>query len=1556
MDKKNIESIFPLTSIQKGLLFHALKDGEAGGYTGRHCLYLKGNIDVDAFKKSIDRLNQKYDIFRTRIVYSTLENPVQVVLKESDTDFFYCEDKSEEEFLEEDGKRGFHFEKENLIRVALVKIADKEYCNIWSFHHILIDGYSIAILAKDFFQIYDTISKGQMPETVPAPSYRRFVSWLEKQDIEPARKYWEDYISGEEQPCGLPGDLPGEGFEIAETSFGIRQNLLEKIKEYARARAVTVNSVFQGAWGILLSAYNRRSSILFGNVMAVRPPQMKDADKIAGMFSGTYPVRIKAGEGDVFSDIVKRANEDFLNGMKYAICSVSDLSGCARRIKSLYIFENFDLEVLFDSAKKAGVEITGMKMYNHSSYDFSISLADNQGEFRVVFRYNARKYSRECMEKVEADLLSVLRKITEEKEVTAGDLKKDTGYVPVLQNQVRKETSDTERIAETKTERTISKIFEEILNIKEPRVREDFFELGGDSIKGMRFVALCRKEGMDINLKELFSSPTIEELARIAETKGGARREAAVRYEPDMENVYEPFPLNDIQTAYLMGLNGEFEIGGFTTQYYTEIEGSYDIKKLEAALQKVVEHQPALRTVIKDYTAQQILEDLPPYTIEIIDIPEEKNRKRALAEHREKMRTSVFDRTRMPYFTIKAFKLGEDAYRICFLIECLCVDGAGLMMMLSELMGYYDHPEEESSRIAFTFRDYQSALAEERKKEKYTRDRDYWMAKVDTLPLAPEVALKGNPANIKNPRFLRQEHFFGKEEYETLQSFCRKNKITMAALLCAAYTQTLAFWSGSQEFSVSMTVFERNLYHEDVPKLIGDFTKLIVVDTQTEHEDLISQTKVMGGKIAEALEHSDYNCVNLIKEIALKRRLGTKAVLPYVFTCALSEHGAGQINQVYGISRTPQVYLDCQVTNRNGGLFVNWDYPEGLYDERMLEKMFRQYIRLIAQAGVNPTASVDEETERFIETYNHTFMREEERAKRHSQTLCDLFAPSFETYARRIAVKDFEKEWDYRTLGQAVYRICAKLKKDGVKPGDCVGITGERKAETVAAILAVLLCGAAYVPINEEYPRDRVAYIMKKTDGKVKTDAAYVREAMAKEPGNVFESQAKPDELAYIIFTSGTTGKPKGVAIDHKSALNTILDINERCGINEKDVFLCLAEFGFDLSVYDLFGALAAGSKLCIVRDQRNPEEIRKTIEENGVTFWNSVPAVMQMVTGVVEDGFVNKTIKNVYLSGDWIPVNLPDKIRNHFVNARVTSLGGATEASIWSIYYPTERKADISSVPYGMPLKNQTIHILNKWRKACPIGVRGEIYIGGDGVAACYYGDKEKTDASFVEHPQYGRLYKTGDYGKLREEGFVEFLGRIDSQVKIRGYRIELGEIESCALEAEGVQRAVAVTKNTGGSEGIALYVQCGDSFNETEVRSLLQKQLPDYMLPSVIEKMDRFPVTANGKIDRNKLKNRQSQGVQPARTEPANKAERDIGRMLSQTSGIRQVDYEKSFFEMGIDSLKAVVILNNLKKAGYDISLTDLYSGGSIAGIARALYQKEETTGHSEFDDGEL
>lgn len=537
------------------------------------------------------------------------------------------------------------------------------------------------------------------------------------------------------------------------------------------------------------------------------------------------------------------------------------------------------------------MEIESVKMIDHSNYDFSVSIAEEKSGFLVTFRYNSQRFSSECVEKIREDICGAAKKITENENISVGDIKDGISYIPVLTEEKKEQKATQENCEEpkTKTQILLAEIFEEVLGEKISDIQSDFFELGGDSIAGMRFVALCRKKGIDINLKELFYAPTIKELSQIADKKQNSHADEVTKYEADKENMYEPFPLNDIQTAYLMSINGEFELGGFTTQYYTEIEGDYDINRLEKALDKVIAHQPALRTVINDYDSQQILRKLPHYKIEVTDVSQNKDRKKIMEEYREKMKASVFDKTKMPYFTIKAFKISENLYRLCFLIECICVDGAGLMMMLSELLEYYNNPRLDVDEIEFTFKDYQRALGEERKKEKYAKDREFWLKKAESMPLSPEIALEGNPEEIKNPRFMRKEHFFNKEEYFALQDFCRKNKITMAALLCTAYMQTLAFWSGSDGFSVNMTVFERNMYHKDVEKLVGDFTKLIAVDTQNECADLLSQTKIIGGKITQALEHSDYNCVNLIKEIAFKRQFGTKAALPYVFTCALSD-------------------------------------------------------------------------------------------------------------------------------------------------------------------------------------------------------------------------------------------------------------------------------------------------------------------------------------------------------------------------------------------------------------------------------------------------------------------------------------------------------------------------------------------------------------------------------------------------------------------------------------------------------------------------------------------
>ena len=710
---------------------------------------------------------------------------------------------------------------------------------------------------------------------------------------------------------------------------------------------------------------------------------------------------------------------------------------------------------------------------------------------------------------------------------------------------------------------------------------------------------------------------------------------------------------------------------------------------------------------------------------------------------------------------------------------------------------------------------------------------------------------------------MRRTHRFSAIKYEELKQLCRQQNDYGGPVEHRLHAGFI-FLSGSSHFSINMTVFERNLYHPDVARLIGDFTKLILVETQMAETGLLAQAQVTSQTIAEALEHSSYNCVNLLSELAYRNEMRTKAVLPYVFTCALADTANDLFKPTYAISRTPQVYLDCQVMEENDELLINWDYPQGLFDEQMIGQMFEQYVDLINHASDDPELEIDEPTKQFIARYNDVFSVPEEREKIWQLTLVDLFFPSFEKYAQRPALKDAQKTWDYATLGKTVEKTAAKLIQDGVRPGDCVCVMSERKNETIAAVLAILYCGAAYVPINIAYPPERIRTIADTTNSRLICDVDYVRTAVSADAETKWptRSPARPAEPAYVIFTSGTTGQPKGVTISHRSAVNTILDINERCALSEADCLLCLADFGFDLSVYDIFGAFSVGAKLCLVEDQRNPEELIRFITEDDVTFWNSVPAVMQMLTGVLEPDFQNESMRHVYLSGDYIPLRLPDQIRSFFPKAEVTGLGGATEASIWSIFYPTAERAPLTTIPYGMPLKNQTIYILDKQGRTCPLMVRGEIHIGGDGVAMGYFADEERTAAAFIEHPDYGRLYRTGDYGRLHPEGYVEFLGRMDNQVKIRGFRVELGEIETHAL-AFPVSASCAVYKKWAAS--LILYLAAPENLDTDLLERALREKMPDYMVPSLFVKMDALPVSQNGKIDRKKLALRDIQAPTP-------------------------------------------------------------------------------------------
>ncbi|WP_219151768.1 non-ribosomal peptide synthetase [Amycolatopsis sp. TNS106] len=469
-----------------------------------------------------------------------------------------------------------------------------------------------------------------------------------------------------------------------------------------------------------------------------------------------------------------------------------------------------------------------------------------------------------------------------------------------------------------------------------------------------------------------------------------------------------------------------------------------------------------------------------------------------------------------------------------------------------------------------------------------------------------------------------------------------------------------------------------------------------------------------------------------------------------------------------------------------------------------------------------------------LDRWNHT-----EQRPRSGNRLDELVEDQVRRQPDAIAVTWPGGSMTYQDLDHRSRALADTLARHGAGPGEVVGILLPRGWQQATAALAVLYTGAAYVPLDPSWPRDRQADVLRRCESRlvVTGQAATGGEDLPAEavpvPANAVPATPgklparAADDLAYVIFTSGSTGSPKGVMIDHAGAVNTILDINERFAVGPADRVLALSSLSFDLSVYDIFGTLAAGATIvCLAEDgSKDPRHWLERAASAGVTIWNSVPALLQAALGVVAEPNADlRGLRLILLSGDRIPVELPRRASSEAPRAEVISLGGATEASIWSIFHPiADGPRSATSIPYGRPLTNQQFHVLDEHLQPLPAGVPGELYIGGAGLARGYWRAPDLTAASFLEHPRYGRLYRTGDLGRRSDDGVIDFLGRRDHQVKIRGFRIELGEVETALNNLPQIREAAAVVhRNNIGEPTLVAHVVPAPLSSEQQVTSM--------------------------------------------------------------------------------------------------------------------------------------
>jgi len=1143
----------------------------------------------------------------------------------------------------------------------------------------------------------------------------------------------------------------------------------------------------------------------------------------------------------------------------------------------------------------------------------------------------------------------------------------------------------------------VASVWQEFLGIEKIGIHDNFFELGGHSLLATRLIhQLSRTFKVTIPLRSLFDRSTIAELAdAIANCKADQAETEDYQLSlptivPDREHLSDPFPLTDVQQAYWIGRSGAFELGNVATHIYFEFESAdLDLPRFEQAWRRMIDRHGMLRAVVLPDGMQQILHQVPEYHIAVMDLSEAAPEEVAagLAAVRQQMSHQVLPSDQWPLFEIRATLLPANHLRLHISFDLLIGDARSLEVLARELAWHYANPHGLLEPLELSFRDYVLAEIALEDTQLYKNSRQYWWSRLPTLPPAPELPLEKSPGSLSKPTFVRRSARLDKGRWAQLKNRSAEAGLTPSGVLLAAFAEVLTAWSKRPQFTVNLTIFNRHPLHPQVNEIIGDFTSLILLAIDNSGTDAFEQrARRIQTQLWEDLDHRYVSAVRVRRELTREQGWEPGAAMPVVFTSILNMEGAGQRERpsetasqasgeaLYSISQTPQVWIDHQIAESGGMLFYNWDVVEEIFPEGLIADMFDAYCRLLQRLAD------DEQVWNLSKLELAPAAQLELQAATNATDqpipqglLHTLFVAQVTLRPHHLAVVSGNHRLTYEELDRRSNQLARRLRELGARPNKLVAVMMNKGWEQVVAVLAILKSGAAYLPIDGEVPGERLAYLLTHGEVEILLTQSWLDDCLQWPQGvlrlrvddlelagidtrqlTVVQQQ---DDLAYVIYTSGSTGQPKGVMIDHRGAVNTILDLNERFAVGEGDRVLALSSLSFDLSVYDIFGMLAAGGTIVMPTSEakRVPSAWAELIDGEKVTIWNTVPALMEMLVDYAEtaERTLPPSLRLVWLSGDWIPLRLPDRIKRLATGANVISMGGATEASIWSILYPIDAvNAEWKSIPYGRPMVNQKFYVLNERMQTCPVWVVGQLYIGGVGLAKGYWRDEEKTQRSFINHPDTAeRLYRTGDMGRYLPDGNIEFLGREDSQVKVHGYRIELGEIETALAEHESVRAVVvsAVGERQANKHLVAYVVaEAGPELSAGALGRFLRGKLPEYMVPTTFVFMESLPLNANGKIDRRSLP-----APDKARASnddvfmlPRTPEEGVLAQMCAQVLGIEEVGIYDNFFELGGDSVLATRLFYQLREAfNVELPLAVLFTSPTVADLAQAMdYVKRE------------
>ena len=892
---------------------------------------------------------------------------------------------------------------------------------------------------------------------------------------------------------------------------------------------------------------------------------------------------------------------------------------------------------------------------------------------------------------------------------------------------------------------------------------------------------------------------------------------------------------------------------------------------------------------------------------------------------------------------------------------------------MSDLVRLYSG--EQLAELGYTYRAYRGALAGRAPR---AEDIAWWQQRLSELPEAPSLPLVPENERTDPHRTTRRSYRLAARQRDALFANARRRGITPAMAVAASFSGALRRWSATPRFLLNVPLFGREPLHPDVDELVGDFTSSLLLDVDlTDARTPFQRATAVQQTMREAAGHAGYPGLSVLRDLGRYR--GHQVLAPVVFTSALGlgELFGADVTDTFGtpvwiISQGPQVLLDAQVTEVDGGVLVNWDVREDAFRPGVIDAMFDHHLTDLARLADADAAwdstdatSVPAEQRAVRDEVNAV------RADRTSDALHDGFFRSAAGTPDAPAVYSGQGDLTYAQLRAQVLAVTATLRERGVCPGDVVAVLGPKTAEQIPALLGIHAAGAAYLPIGVDQPGDRARRILETAGVRlglvcgpesltqptalpvpsltvadaIRTGLPYAAET---EPAAI-----DPDELAYILFTSGSTGAPKGVEVTHAASMNTVEFVNSHFEIGPRDRVLALSTLEGDLSVLDIFGTLRAGAALVVVdeADRRNPDRWAALIRRHGVTVLHFMPGWLEMLAEVVSGQL--DSVRVIPTGGDWVRPDLVRAFRRIAPGVRFAGLGGATETATHNtICEPGELPPTWTSIPFGRPLPNNVCRVVAADGADCPDWVPGEFWVSG-GIARGYRGRPDLTAERFVGHD--GRIwYRTGDLVRYLPDASIEFVGRADHRVKISGYRIELGEVEQALARVPGVDTAVVAVLPAPGGPGdqLAAIVRVADpALGTTQIATKLTEFVPPHMVPRHLSIVEQIPFTVGGKIDRAAVgalltasMARGADDTTPRRA-AATAVERAVADIFARLLARDTVGADDDFFALGGDSVLATAAVARIRD-WLDASRTmvsDIFAARTVADLALRLAEQE-------------